>query len=82
MIGHLVLVSLDVTNIGCKLRYERQVPFLSWRPGSGGGHDQCQSFVVRVDDELSSLDHVPEVFDRFLDPEELLVEGGILLLRS
>ena len=64
-----------------ELGYKRQISLLPRCPGCGGGHDQCQRLVVRVDDELSPFDHVAEVSDRLLDPEEFLVERGVLLLR-
>ena len=82
MAGRDGLVSFDMPNVCGELGDEREVSLLSWRPGGGGGHDQCQRLMVRVDDELSSLDHVSEVFNSFLDPEELFVEGGVLLLCS
>ena len=80
MIRNRVVISFDMANIGCELRYIRQVPFLSRRPGCRGGHDQSERLVVRVDYELPPLDHVAEVLDRFLNPEELLVKSGILVL--
>ena len=70
-----------MSNVRGELGYKRQMSFLPRRPGRGGGHDQCQRLVVRVDDKLSSFNHIAEVSDRLLDPEEFLVKRGILLLR-
>ena len=70
MICYRVLVTLDMADVRGELGYIRQMSFLPRLPGRGGGHDQRQRLVVRVDDELPSLDHVPEVLDCLLDPEE------------
>ena len=67
-----------MTEVGCELGNEVQVPHLSWRvPVCTGRESIGQWFVVGEDVKFTTLKEVTKMFEREIDSQEFTVKRAV-----